>query len=190
MLQTRRSRPSLFSASWLSPASIARTIVLLLLLLVGWSTVPAAAWARTETAPTVQQTPAQSIQPYLDRVIQQITEFRLSNGMKFIVLERHQAPVISFLTYADVGGADEPDGKTGVAHFLEHLAFKGTTRIGTVDYKAEAPLLDKLDQLAAQIKAATGARTEGKTGHAQGRICPGGSSGCKASEAKRARAHC
>jgi len=155
MLQTRRSRPSLFSASWLSPASIARTIVLLLLLLVGWSTVPAAAWARTETAPTVQQTPAQSIQPYLDRVIQQITEFRLSNGMKFIVLERHQAPVISFLTYADVGGADEPDGKTGVAHFLEHLAFKGTTRIGTVDYKAEAPLLDKLDQLAAQIKAAT-----------------------------------
>ena len=155
MLQTRRSRPSLFSASWLSPASIARTIVLLLLLLVGWSTVPAAAWARTETAPTAQQTPAQSIQPYLDRVIQQITEFRLSNGMKFIVLERHQAPVISFLTYADVGGADEPAGKTGVAHFLEHLAFKGTTRIGTVDYKAEAPLLDKLDRLAAQIQTAT-----------------------------------
>ncbi len=51
-------------------------------------------------------------------MIKQLTEFRLDNGMKFIVLERHQAPVVSFLTYADVGGVDEPDGKTGVAHFL------------------------------------------------------------------------
>ncbi len=57
--------------------------------------------------------------------------------MKFIVLERHEAPVVSFMTYADVGGVDEPEGKTGVAHFLEHLAFKGTQRIGTKDYEQE-----------------------------------------------------
>jgi len=55
---------------------------------------------------------AESIQPYVDRVIDQLTEFR-HNGMKFIVLERHQAPVVSLLTYADVGGANEPEGKTG-----------------------------------------------------------------------------
>ena len=61
---------------------------------------------------------SQSIQPYYKRVSQDLTEFRLSNGMKFIVLERHQAPVVSFLTYADVGGVNEPVGKTGVAHFL------------------------------------------------------------------------
>jgi predicted Zn-dependent peptidase len=152
MLPLRRSLPSRLYARGLTFKQFARTIALLLTLLLSWSMVPAVALARTEV-PAVK--PSQSIQPYLDRVIQQITEFRLANGMKFIVLERHQAPVVSFLTYADVGGADEPEGKTGVAHFLEHLAFKGTTRIGTTDYKAEAPLLDKLDRLSEQIQAAT-----------------------------------
>ncbi|MFM6310390.1 MAG: insulinase family protein, partial [Dolichospermum sp.] len=47
-----------------------------------------------------------------------------------------------------------PDGQTGVAHFLEHLAFKGTKRVGTKDYKAEAPLLEKLEKLDNQIKIA------------------------------------
>jgi predicted Zn-dependent peptidase len=115
-----------------------------------WGMLPAVALARAETPVT----PSTSIQPYLDRVIQRVTEFQLDNGMNFIVLERHEAPVVSFLTYADVGGANEPDGKTGVAHFLEHLAFKGTTRIGTQDYQAEKPLLDQLDQLSEQIQAA------------------------------------
>ncbi|WP_430794661.1 insulinase family protein [Trichormus azollae] len=100
-----------------------------------------------------------SIQPYLDQVVKQLTEFRLDNGLKFIVLERHQAPVVSFLTYADVGGIDESDGKTGVAHFLEHLAFKGTKRIGTIDYKAEKPLLESLEQLDTQIR---NAKSQGK----------------------------
>lgn len=125
---------------------MSRTIVsFVLIFLLSWSSVPGIGFART--------LPTQSIQPYLDRVIQNVTEFKLENGMKFIVLERHQAPVVSFLTYADVGGADEPEGKTGVAHYLEHLAFKGTTRIGTSNYQAEKPLLEQLDQLAAQIKA-------------------------------------
>lgn len=131
-----------------------KAIVLLLLTALSWGvTLPV--WARTESSGAAKVAPAQSIQPYLDRVMQRVTEFRLENGMKFIVLERHQAPVVSFLTYADVGGADEPDGKTGVAHFLEHLAFKGTTRIGTVDYKAEKDLLERLDQLSEQIQTAT-----------------------------------
>jgi len=125
---------------------MSRTIAsFVLVFLLCWSSVPGIGLART--------LPAQSIQPYLDRVIQNVTEFKLENGMKFIVLERHQAPVVSFLTYADVGGADEPEGKTGVAHFLEHLAFKGTTRIGTSNFQAEKPLLAQLDQLAAQIKS-------------------------------------
>ena len=124
--------------------------------MLAWGILPAVALARTET-PTAT---SESIQPYLDRVIERVSEFRLDNGIKFIVLERHQAPVVSFLTYADVGGADEPDGKTGVAHFLEHLAFKGTTRIGTKDYKAEKPLLDRLDQLFEEIQAAKAAGKE------------------------------
>jgi predicted Zn-dependent peptidase len=122
-------------------------------ILLWWGLFPGVAVARTQTPKTAQT----SIQPYLNRVIKQLTEFRLNNGMKFIVLERHQAPVVSFLTYADVGGVDEPKGKTGVAHFLEHLAFKGTTRIGTENYKLEKPLLDSLDQITAQIKTAKAA---------------------------------
>ncbi|MBD2493094.1 insulinase family protein [Nostoc sp. FACHB-280] len=123
--------------------------------------LPEMAVAQTQTASppprTVQPSKPpekSSIQPYLDRVVKQLTKFQLDNGMKFIVLERHQAPVVSFLTYADVGGVDEPDGKTGVAHFLEHLAFKGTQRIGTTDYKAEKPLLERLEQLDSQIRTA------------------------------------
>lgn len=95
-----------------------------------------------------------SVQPYLDRVVKQITEFTLDNGLKFIVLENHEAPVVSFVTYANVGGVDEPDGQTGVAHFLEHLAFKGTKKIGTTNYPAEAKVLNKLDRLFADIKQA------------------------------------
>ncbi|USR93147.1 insulinase family protein [Phormidium yuhuli AB48] len=97
---------------------------------------------------------ADSITPYLDRTEAQIQEFTLDNGMKFIVLERHEAPIISFMTYADAGGANEPPGKTGVAHFLEHLAFKGTPRIGTTNYEAEAPLLEQLNDLHEQIRQA------------------------------------
>lgn len=114
----------------------------------------------TSVAPALAATA--SIQPYLDRVKAKVTEFTLDNGLKFIVLERHEAPVVSFVTYADVGGADEPDGQTGVAHFLEHLAFKGTTRIGTKDYEAESKLLDRLDELFAEIKAAREAGDEAK----------------------------
>lgn len=112
------------------------------------STFPGVALAQDSRA-----TP-QSIQPYLDRAIENVTEFQLDNGMTFIVLQRDNTPTISMVTYADVGGVDEPEGKTGAAHFLEHLAFKGTTRIGTRDYEAEKPLLAQLDEIFEDIKAA------------------------------------
>lgn len=95
-----------------------------------------------------------SIQPYIQRVMAEITEFTLDNGLQFIVLENHDAPVVSFVTYANVGGVDEPDGQTGVAHFLEHLAFKGTKQIGTTNYRAEVKELKKLDRLFAAMQQA------------------------------------
>ncbi|MBT9317917.1 M16 family metallopeptidase [Leptothoe spongobia] len=95
-----------------------------------------------------------TIQPYLDRVANDVSEFTLDNGMKFIVLERHQAPVVSMMLYAKVGAVNEVDGYTGVAHYLEHLAFKGTTNIGTTDYAAEAPLLEEMDAVFGQLMAA------------------------------------
>lgn len=131
------------------PSYFRRSLVICLsLICLSWSFLPEVAHARS-------QTPAsQSIAPYVNQVIERVTEFTLDNGMKFIILENHDAPVVSFVTYADVGGVDEPDGQTGVAHFLEHLAFKGTQQIGTTDYQAEKPLLDELDRVFEQLKVA------------------------------------
>lgn len=105
-------------------------------------------------AQTSMSQKSNSIQPYLEAVKANITEFTLDNQIKFIVLENHQSPTVSFTTYVDVGGANEPDGKTGVAHFLEHLAFKGTDKIGTTNYQEEKIILDKLDEVFNEIKQA------------------------------------
>ncbi|MDX1671970.1 MAG: pitrilysin family protein [Balneolaceae bacterium] len=75
-----------------------------------------------------------------------VTEFTLDNGLKFIVIERPVAPVISFVTFVDVGGADEPVGHTGIAHIFEHMAFKGTHYIGTSNWKKEKKTLDQLEK--------------------------------------------
>jgi predicted Zn-dependent peptidase len=75
-----------------------------------------------------------------------VTRFTLDNGLKFIVAERHQAPVASFYTYADVGSVQDPKGQTGLAHMFEHLAFKGTPTIGTTNYAEERLSLDRVDQ--------------------------------------------
>jgi predicted Zn-dependent peptidase len=82
-----------------------------------------------------------------------MTTFVLPNGLKFLVLERHEAPVVSFHTYADVGSVDEVKGITGLAHLFEHMAFKGTRTIGTRDYKAEAKAMAKIDELFDAIRA-------------------------------------
>jgi predicted Zn-dependent peptidase len=80
-----------------------------------------------------------------------VTEFTLANGLHFIVLERHEAPVVSFHTYVNAGSVDDPAGKTGLAHMFEHMAFKGTEAIGTKNWpeekKALAGVEDALDRL-------------------------------------------
>jgi zinc protease len=53
--------------------------------------------------------------------------FYLENGLQVVVIPDHRAPVVTHMVWYRVGSADEPTGKTGVAHFLEHLMFKGTT---------------------------------------------------------------
>jgi predicted Zn-dependent peptidase len=67
----------------------------------------------------------------------------LSNGLTIVVCERHEAPVFSFYTVVDAGSAQDPKGETGMAHMFEHMAFKGTTTIGTTDYPAEKVALEK-----------------------------------------------
>ncbi len=55
-----------------------------------------------------------------------ITNFILSNGLEVLVIEDHRAPVVTHMLWYKVGAADEEPGKSGIAHFLEHLLFKGT----------------------------------------------------------------
>ncbi len=82
----------------------------------------------------VAPAPAQSLAEFEARTSVHVLE----NGWTFIISERPVAPVFSFATFANVGGAQEVPGITGLAHMFEHMAFKGTPNIGTTDYKAEA----------------------------------------------------
>lgn len=55
--------------------------------------------------------------------------FTLENGLQVVVVENHRAPVVTHMIWYKVGSADEPPGKSGIAHFLEHLMFKGTETV-------------------------------------------------------------
>ncbi len=88
----------------------------------------------------------------LDEFEQKVTEFTLDNGLTFVVVERHDAPVVSFHTYADVGSVDEPVGQTGIAHMFEHMAFKGTTSIGTEDIEQEMQALQRQEQIYLELR--------------------------------------
>jgi zinc protease len=52
--------------------------------------------------------------------------FTLANGLQVVVLPKHQAPAVTQMVWYKTGAADDPRGKSGIAHFLEHLMFKGT----------------------------------------------------------------
>jgi predicted Zn-dependent peptidase len=75
-----------------------------------------------------------------------ISEICLENGLRIIVLPRHEAPVVSLVTWANVGGADDPKEYTGLAHMFEHMAFKGTVTIGSRDLEKELVLMSREDQ--------------------------------------------
>jgi len=57
-----------------------------------------------------------------------ISDFTLSNGLELVVIPDHRAPVVTHMIWYKVGAADETPGKSGIAHFLEHLMFKGTAK--------------------------------------------------------------
>ncbi len=79
---------------------------------------------------------------------EKVQEFTLDNGMKFIVVERHEAPVAFGAVAFNVGSIYERPGITGISHLLEHMLFKGTETVGTKDYKKEKPYLEREDELA------------------------------------------
>lgn len=82
-----------------------------------------------------------------------ITVKTLDNGLTVLVCERPEAPVFSFFTIVDSGSAQDPLGETGLAHMFEHMAFKGTDKIGTKNYAAEKAALEKVEQAYAAYEA-------------------------------------
>ncbi|HYC59005.1 MAG TPA: pitrilysin family protein [Thermoanaerobaculia bacterium] len=70
---------------------------------------------------------------------------QLDNGLTVIILERHDAPVFSYATIVNTGSAQEVPGITGLAHMFEHMAFKGSDRIGTTNWDAERAALAKVE---------------------------------------------
>lgn len=91
---------------------------------------------RQEAAPPVDSIPGLPV-----------VEHTLSNGMRFLILPRPAIPNVSFVVEFRVGGVDELPGRTGIAHFLEHMLFKGTTSVGTRDVEAELGLFPRMDAL-------------------------------------------
>src|SRR5262249_29470412 len=82
-----------------------------------------------------------------------ITEFTLANGLHFIVCERHEAPVVSLHTYVNAGSVADPKGQTGIAHMFEHMAFKGTSAIGTTNWAEEKKTIEQVEALYDQLEA-------------------------------------
>jgi predicted Zn-dependent peptidase len=75
-----------------------------------------------------------------------ITVKKLPNGLTVVIMERPEAPVFSFYTHVNAGSAQEVQGITGLAHMFEHMAFKGTDKIGTTNYPAEKAALARVEE--------------------------------------------
>lgn len=73
--------------------------------------------------------------------------YTLKNGLTVILSEQHDEPRIQSYIAVKAGSKTDPANHTGLAHYLEHMLFKGTDKFGTLDYAKEKPLLDKIDAL-------------------------------------------
>ena len=82
-----------------------------------------------------------------------VVEHTMKNGMKLLMVERHTSPTVSAWIRFRVGSVDERSDERGIAHLLEHMLFKGTTTLGTKDYAAEKPILDKIETVAQALTA-------------------------------------
>lgn len=80
---------------------------------------------------------------------------RLSNGVNVYLSPNREKPQVVTMIGFPSGGQNDPDDKTGLAHYLEHLLFKGTSKLGTTDYQSEKVLLDKIEKLYQQHEKTT-----------------------------------
>ncbi len=82
-----------------------------------------------------------------------VTEVFLDNGMKLLMVERHESPTISAGWVTHVGSVNEEVGATGIAHLFEHMMFKGSPTIGTTNFEKESDIMARLDALRLEMEA-------------------------------------
>ncbi len=99
-----------------------------------------------------------SAQNLADRVV----EHTFPNGLKLLMIERHTSPTVAPYILFKAGSVDESDDARGIAHMLEHMLFKGTKTIGTIDYEKEKVVLAEIDKIgdALDMERAKGARAD------------------------------
>lgn len=82
-----------------------------------------------------------------------VIEKTLANGMKLLLVERHDEPTVAGGWVAHVGSSNERPGITGLAHLFEHMMFKGTPTIGTKDARRDLEIIEEQEQLRDQMRA-------------------------------------
>jgi predicted Zn-dependent peptidase len=97
-------------------------------------------------AQTASSATAQASSFDLSQYERRVSVKTLPNGLTVVLWRRPEAPVFSFFTLVDAGSAQDPLHRTGLAHMMEHMAFKGTPDIGTTDYAAEKVALEKVEE--------------------------------------------
>ena len=97
-------------------------------------------WAATSKLPKTVETP-------LPGDPMQVTVHRLPNGLTVYLSPNHQTPRITTRIAVRAGGAQDPRDSTGMAHYLEHMLFKGSQALGTTDWKSEKPYLERIQAL-------------------------------------------
>ncbi len=85
----------------------------------------------------------------------ELSEYKLDNGLTVLLWEDHDAPDVTGYVVVRAGAVDEPSEYTGLAHYLEHMLFKGTQRIGALNWEAEKPIYDSIIALYDQYSDAT-----------------------------------
>lgn len=84
-----------------------------------------------------------------------LSEYKLDNGLTVLLWEDHDAPDVTGYVAVRAGAVDEPEEYTGLAHYLEHMLFKGTQRIGALDWEKERPIYERIIALYDQYAEAT-----------------------------------
>src|SRR5215475_7460282 len=81
-----------------------------------------------------------------------VVEKQLANGMRLLMVERHDEPSVAGGWVAHVGSSNEKPGMTGIAHLFEHMMFKGTRTIGTTNYQLDQEIIASQERIRDQMR--------------------------------------